>query len=141
MQPPSLEQFVADFLAGKIFVSAQVSRHEDLALVFLPLALGGIQFNTPEDKQKQRILVENCLPAMKDPNDAKERSDRDTLIDRALEHFFPDVGVLYEYLSESIPGRGINGYPIFTSCHVLCPKDWKRARAAIEREQKRTIEV
>lgn len=136
-----LAQFVRDFLAGKIFVSAQVDRHEDIPLVFLPVALGGVQGYSPEEREKHRKVVEECLPPVKDPNDARERDGRKRIVDLAVDHLFPLIGVLYEYKTEAIPGRGVNGYPIFTSCRILSPGDWKRACAAIKREQARTIEV
>ena len=33
-----------------------------------------------------------------------------------------DIGLIYEYLKEAGP-RGINGYPMFTSCRFLTKKD------------------
>lgn len=35
------------------------------------------------------------------------------------------IYVLFEYMDKASP-RGINGYPIFTSCNFLDQSDWKR---------------
>jgi len=35
----------------------------------------------------------------------------------------------YEYFNKAIPGRGINGYPIFVSCFGINSTDYKRVQA------------
>lgn len=44
-----------------------------------------------------------------------------------------EIAVIYEYMDKALP-RSINGYPCFTSFHVLNRADWERARKAIYRE-------
>ena len=46
-----------------------------------------------------------------------------------------DSGVIYEYYKEAAP-RGVNGYPIFFSCHYLNMADWKVVCEYIETLQK-----
>jgi hypothetical protein len=51
-----------------------------------------------------------------------------------------NLGVIYAYMSDAGP-RGINGYPMFTSCGFLHTEDWKVVLAAIKREQAREIDL
>ena len=51
-----------------------------------------------------------------------------------------EFGVLWEFYSKALP-RGINGYPMFASHHVMHKDDWERARKAIIREQSRMDEL
>lgn len=55
---------------------------------------------------------------------------------------FTKLGCLYEYESKALP-RSINGYPIFSSCHIMHMDDWKRAVSALKKAQAQldTIEV
>lgn len=50
------------------------------------------------------------------------------------------IGLLWEYLSKAGP-MGINGYPIFTSVHLMRTEDWERAKAAIIREGEHLKEI
>ena len=52
------------------------------------------------------------------------------------EQYLKDLGCIYEHMSKAGP-RGINGYPMFMSCHLMHKEDWERALKAILREQKR----
>jgi hypothetical protein len=50
------------------------------------------------------------------------------------------IGVIWAYNNEALP-RSCNGYPMFTACHYMHVEDWKRARLAIVREQRRQQEI
>lgn len=43
-----------------------------------------------------------------------------------------DIAMLYEWLDKA-GERGINGYPVFMSCGVVCHEDWDRI---VERAEK-----
>jgi hypothetical protein len=49
------------------------------------------------------------------------------------------VGLVWESLDApgQIPGRAINGFPMFTSCHVMHKADVARVRVAVAAELKR----
>lgn len=49
------------------------------------------------------------------------------------EGWLSDLGAIYEFYNQAGP-RGINGYPMFWSFHVINKADWDRARPAIRRE-------
>ena len=53
-----------------------------------------------------------------------------------------DLGIIWEYYSESLP-RGINGYQIFASFHIMHKEDWVRTLPAIrkEKERRKSIEL
>lgn len=117
-----LEEFVKDYLGGRIFTSAQLRDFSVIHLVFMPVGLNAFVF--PEPKPLD-------LSALPDWLKAKEKHDSD---------FTRTLGVLYEYTNKAGP-RTINGYPMFPSCQVLSRHDWERAATAIKRERERKIEV
>ena len=50
------------------------------------------------------------------------------------------LGVIYGYFTDTGP-RGVNGYPIFFTMHMLNKADWDKVKTTIKREQERTIEL
>jgi len=44
------------------------------------------------------------------------------------------IGLFWEYFDKAGP-RFINGYPCFTTCHIMRSEDWERAKRAIKVEQ------
>jgi hypothetical protein len=42
-----------------------------------------------------------------------------------------EIGTVWEYWDQAGP-RGVNGYPMFTSCRFMWKGDWERAAAKIE---------
>lgn len=51
-----------------------------------------------------------------------------------------NLGVIYAYHKDALP-RGVNGYPMFTSCAVLHKLDWDMVRKAIDRELARQKDI
>jgi hypothetical protein len=47
-----------------------------------------------------------------------------------------EIALVYEftYARGQVPGRAINGMPMFTSCRLMNKRDWEKARTAINRE-------
>ena len=60
---------------------------------------------------------------------------------RITELYFANLGIVYEYYSEAVGSRSINGFPFFGSCRLMHKADWERAREAINRELKRREEI
>lgn len=42
LQPDELRKFVDDFVSGRVFTSAHLRESDDIAMVFMPLALGAL---------------------------------------------------------------------------------------------------
>lgn len=51
-----------------------------------------------------------------------------------------NLGVVYAYHKDALH-RGVNGYPMFTSCAVLHKLDWDMVRKAIDRELARQKDI
>ena len=51
-----------------------------------------------------------------------------------------DVGMIYEYMDKAGP-RGVNGYPIFWSCHILGKKDKKIVMEMVQKILKSIAEA
>lgn len=54
-----------------------------------------------------------------------------------------DIAIVWAYMSETVGGRSINGYPFFGTMRIMHKDDWARAHLAIKREidRQREIEV
>lgn len=57
-----------------------------------------------------------------------------------LNYDVADLANVYEWLDKA-GERGINGYPIFMSCHPVCMEDWERIGTLAERIQKAVEEA
>jgi len=60
--------------------------------------------------------------------------------DRIFGRWGEEMGALVGWVKDAFP-RGVNGYPMFYSVQVVNNDDWKRVRAALEREQERRKEI
>lgn len=58
----------------------------------------------------------------------------------ALSHYTKEaldgLGLVWEYTyaQGQVPGRAINGFPMFSSCRLMNKRDWEKARNAINKE-------
>lgn len=62
-----------------------------------------------------------------------EAARRNALLTGFRAGHIADVALIYENYSKAGP-RGVNGYPIFWSFHIVNHTDWERARKAISKE-------
>jgi hypothetical protein len=60
----ALRKFVLEFLGGAIYTSADIRRAEDIAIVFLPVALGLFEGCTKEELSQVGVIWEYLSKAM-----------------------------------------------------------------------------
>jgi hypothetical protein len=80
------------------------------------------------------VVRERTTTAYAAYTEAKGRYDAESK--EVYRQWTADVGIVYEYYDKAGP-RGINGYPMFTSCRILHREDWDIVRPAVQREYER----
>ena len=133
-----IKELVVKAFEGKIFTSYHC-KPEDIGMIFMPIMF----INSPPSAPREPELKE-------DSNIKKERKNKLNHLDsmtqwkKDMEHyntvilpdwerdvqpkiieFLDDVGMIYESNDKALP-RGINGYPMFSSCGFLSKSDASR---------------
>jgi hypothetical protein len=91
------------------------------------------------DKKYQASLKAHqaSLKAFEETTLAAYQKELETYQEERLLFFFSwgqDLGILYGKMSEAVGSRSINGFPFFGSVYMLHKDDWRRCKAAIDKE-------
>lgn len=127
-----LKNIAKDLYNGKILTSLQVP--DDLVnIIFMPIMFMGPK--EPEyPKSKNSINdpiakeIDNVLFDLLDKDDAIKKYNKEiSLFKKELEYYktiyIKNIGIVFEYFSNSSGSVAINNYPIFYSCHFLSVND------------------
>jgi len=124
-----IKELVVKAFEGKIFTSYHC-KPDDIGMVFMPIMFINSPPSEPsKNKDSDDIKEErkNKLDYLKE----KEHYDEVVLPDwkkntqPKIVDFLNNVGMIYESFDKALP-RGVNGYPMFTSCGYLSKTDASR---------------
>ena len=145
MSDKDIKEYVLAVLENRVFSSAHLSEYDDIGMVFLPIAFGGLGPQMPEFPERPAEIPDDWTPAQFDEYPAKRKALMEMVegeIGKAREHYFKHLGGVWEYMDKALP-RGINGLPCFMSMRLMHIDDWNRANKVIKKEMDRreTLEV
>jgi len=123
-----IKELVVKSFEGKVFTSYHC-KPSDIGMIFMPIMFINSPPSPPSKPDSDNIKEQrkNKLDYIKE----KEHYDNVVLpdwkknIQPKIQAFLEDVGMIYESLDKALT-RGVNGYPMFTSCGFLSKADAKR---------------
>jgi len=123
-----IKELVVKAFDGKIFTSYHC-KPEDMFMIFMPIMFINSPPSEPskpdsDDIKEQRKNKLNYIKE-KEHYDNVILSNWEKNIQPKIQTFLEDVGMLYESYDKALP-KGVNGYPIFTSCGFLSKTDATR---------------
>jgi hypothetical protein len=129
-----IKQLAKDIYNNKVFTAFMIPENQRAAMikmVFMPL-----------------LFMDPQHPHTTDVNTAKLRDnkiweilDQDDEVEDYNKNFIPSIGMVYEYYvdeygRDNCMPRGINGFPMFSSCRMLNLEDTEKLREFYEKYSK-----
>lgn len=118
-----LKQIAKDIYNNLVFTDRHIKDNSMLANYFMPLIFFGPREPKPEKGEDIKDERNKKIEFLKNSEELEENYQKELI---EYEKFMNDVGLVYEYYSNSQSPVSLNGLPMFFSCRFLNKKDTEK---------------